>query len=169
VAEPEARIVRIQSGMGSVRSPACWKRRASSRTPINSCCWPGGKVWVRKSSGVILKYAPENLPDGAGLFNLRQNPVETGDHSEGFTSGRSPSVWPMKIWSLWRTSSLGPGSGLADRIGPAGEFPGGFLFPDTYFFHRGMPVRAMQKRMVNRFRKSISGVGRMKQRILPPV
>ena len=29
----------------------------------------------------------------------------------------------------------------------------GFLFPDTYIFHRGMPVRAMQKRMVNRFRE----------------
>ena len=37
------------------------------------------------------------------------------------------------------------------ELGVAGASLEGYLFPDTYFFHRGMTVKAIQKRMVKRF------------------
>ena len=39
------------------------------------------------------------------------------------------------------------------ELGVAGKTLEGYLFPDTYFFHRGMSVRLIQKRLVKRFQE----------------
>ena len=45
-----------------------------------------------------------------------------------------------------------------DQLGIEGPSLEGYLFPDTYLFHRGMTVQAIQKKMVQRFKEVFDGL-----------
>ena len=45
-----------------------------------------------------------------------------------------------------------------DQLGIEGPSLEGYLFPDTYVFHRGMSVQAIQKKMVQRFKEVLDGL-----------
>ena len=153
--KPEAKIVRIQPGMGLrpiarvlteeglIQDPYKFMLLAWWRGLGKKIQWGDFEIRTGEPPLTILDYLTSGktllkrvtIPEG---FTLKQI-AERLAH-ENLTAADDFLAWSRdRVW----LSELGvPGNSLE-----------GFLFPDTYIFHRGMPVRIMQKRMVNRFRE----------------
>jgi UPF0755 protein len=52
---------------------------------------------------------------------------------------------------------------LLETLEIDGQSLEGYLFPDTYIFHRGMTARIIQKRMVQRFKEVFSGLQKQEE------
>jgi UPF0755 protein len=154
-AEPEAKIVRIQPGMGLrpiarvlteegiIQDPTkfmllAWWKRVGKKIQwgdfeINTATPPLTVLDYLTSGKTLLKRV--TIPEGFTLKQIAERLAhENLAVAEDFLASARDRTWLNEL-------DL-PGNSLE-----------GFLFPDTYIFHRGMPVRAMQKRMVNRFRE----------------
>ena len=155
VAQPEARIVRIQSGMGLrpiarvleaegvIQDPAKFMLLAWWKGVGKKIQWGDFEIHTGVPPLTVLDYLTSGktllkrvtIPEGFTLKQIAERLAhENLADAEDFLSSARDQVWLTEL-------NL-PGNSLE-----------GFLFPDTYIFHRGMPVRAMQKRMVSRFRE----------------
>jgi peptidoglycan lytic transglycosylase G len=154
-AEPETRIVRIQSGMGLrpiarvlteegvIQDPYKFMLLAWWKGVGKKIQWGDFEIRTGEPPLTVLDYLTSGktllkrvtIPEG---FTLKQI-AERLAH-ENLTVAEDFLAWSRN--RAWLTELGLPGNSLE-----------GFLFPDTYIFHRGMPVRTMQKRMVNRFRE----------------
>ena len=155
LAEPEARIVRIQSGMGLrpitraleaegvIQDPNKFMLLAWWKGAGKKIQWGDFEIHTGESPLTVLDYLTSGktllkrvtIPEGFTLKQIAERLAhENLAVAENFLASARDRAW-VKELDL-------PGNSLE-----------GFLFPDTYIFHRGMPVRAMQKRMVNRFRE----------------
>ena len=170
VAQPEARIVRIQSGMGLrpiarvleaegvIQDPTKFMLLAWWKGVGKKIQWGDFEIHTGEPPLTVLDYLTSGktllkrvtIPEG---FTLKQIAERLAHENlavvEDFLSSARDRAWLTEL-------DL-PGNSLE-----------GFLFPDTYIFHRGMPVRAMQKRMVNRFTGSLSAVSVERSSGCPP-
>jgi UPF0755 protein len=155
LAEPEARIVRIQSGMGLrsiarvlteegiIQDPYKFMLLAWWKGVGKKIQWGDFEIHTGEPPLTVLDYLTSGktllkrvtIPEG---FTLKQ--IAERLARENLSVAEDFLTWGRD--RAWLTELGLPGTSLE-----------GFLFPDTYIFHRGMPVRAMQKRMVNRFRE----------------
>ena len=155
LAEPEAKIVRIQPGMGLrpiarvleaegvIRNPTKFMLLAWWKGVGKKIQWGDFEIHTGEPPLTVLDLLTSGktllkrvtIPEGFTLKQIAERLAnENLAAAEGFlASARDPA---------WLNELDLPGNSLE-----------GFLFPDTYIFHRGMPVRVMQKRMVNRFRE----------------
>jgi UPF0755 protein len=155
LAEPEARIVRIQSGMGLrpiarvleaegiIQDPTKFMLLAWWKGVGKKIQWGDFEIHTGEPPLTVLDYLTSGktllkrvtIPEGFTLKQIAERLAhENLADVQDFLSSARDRAW------------------LAELDLPVNSLEG-FLFPDTYFFHRGMPVRAMQKRMVNRFRE----------------
>ena len=149
----ETRIVRIQSGMGLRQITRLLTETGIIRDPNKFMLlswWKGaGKKikwgYFELSTGlppaVVLDYLISGktmlkrvtIPEGFSLKQIADRLVQ-----ENIVSGPD-FLSAARDWD-WLT-----------ELGLDGASLEGYLFPDTYFFHRGMSVKAIQKMMVKRF------------------
>jgi UPF0755 protein len=154
-AEPEAKIVRIQPGMGLrqiarvltdagvIQDPTkfmllAWWKGVGKKIQwgdfeINTGIPPLTVLEYLTSGKTLLKRV--TIPEGFTLKQIAERLAhENLAVADDFQAQARDRAWLTELGL--------PGSSLE-----------GFLFPDTYIFHRGMPVQAMQKRMVDRFKE----------------
>ncbi|MBI5582911.1 MAG: endolytic transglycosylase MltG [Deltaproteobacteria bacterium] len=151
----QTRIVRIQSGMGLRQITRLLTEAGIIRDPNKFMLlswWKGvGKKiqWgdFELSTGlpptVILDYLITGktmlkritIPEGFTLKQIADRLIQ-----ENIVSG------PDFISAAWDENWLA-------ELGVDGASLEGYLFPDTYLFHRGMSVKAIQKMMVKRFQE----------------
>jgi UPF0755 protein len=149
----QARIVHIQSGMGLRQIAQLLEEKGIIRDPkkfVVLSWWKGvgGKIqWgdFELTTGlppaVVLDYLISGktmlkrvtIPEGFTLKQITERLVQ-----ENIVSG--PEFLAAARNEDW----------IAE-LGVDGASLEGYLFPDTYLFHRGMTVKAIQKRMVKRF------------------
>jgi UPF0755 protein len=155
LAEPEARIVRIQAGMGLrsiarvleaegvIQDPNKFMLLAWWKGVGKKIQWGDFEIHTGEPPLTVLDYLTSGktllkrvtIPEGFTLKQIAERLAhENLAVAEDFLASARDRAWLNEL----------------DLQGNSLE---GFLFPDTYIFHRGMPVRAMQKRMVNRFRE----------------
>ncbi len=155
VAEPEARIVRIQAGMGLrpiarvleaegiIQDPHKFMLLAWWKGVGKKIQWGEFEMHTGEPPLTVLDYLTSGktllkrvtFPEGFTLKQIAERLAhENLAVAEDFLASARDRTW-LKELDL-------PGNSLE-----------GFLFPDTYILHRGMSVRAMQKRMVNRFKE----------------
>ncbi|RPH90249.1 MAG: endolytic transglycosylase MltG [Desulfobacteraceae bacterium] len=154
-AEPEAKIVRIQPGMGLrpiarvlaeeglIRDPFKFMLLAWWKGVGKKIQWGDFEIHTGEPPLTVLDYLTSGktllkqvtIPEG---FTLKQVAERLAHQNLAVTEDFLASARDR----VWLTELGLPGNSLE-----------GFLFPDTYIFHRGMPVRSIQKRMVTRFRE----------------
>lgn len=154
-AEPEAKIVRIQPGMGLrpiarvlteagvIQDPTKFMLLAWWKGVGKKIQWGDFELNTGAPPLMVLDYLTSGktllkrvtIPEG---FTLKQI-AERLAH-ENLAAADDFLAWASN--RDWLTELRLPGNSLE-----------GFLFPDTYIFHRGMPVQALQKRMVDRFKE----------------
>ena len=79
-AEPEAKVVRIQPGMGLRPIARVLAEEGIIQDPYKFMLLAWWKGVVKKIQwGDFEMHTGEPAPDGAGLFDFREDPVETGD------------------------------------------------------------------------------------------
>jgi UPF0755 protein len=154
-AVPEIRIVRIQSGMGLrqitrllneegiIRDPNKFMLLSWWRGVGKKIQWGDFELTTGLPPTVVLDYLLSGktmlkrvtIPEGFTLKQITERLVQ-----EDIVSG--PEFLAAARDEDW----------IAE-LGVAGASLEGYLFPDTYLFHRGMTVKAIQKRMVKRFQE----------------
>jgi peptidoglycan lytic transglycosylase G len=155
VAKPAVRVVRILPGM-SLHSIAhlleqegliqdgkkfvflAWWQRVGKRIQ-----WGDFELYTGMAPGTILDYLKTGrtilkrvtFPEGFTLSQIARRLAEENlvDEKSFLQAGQVPD--------------------FLQELGLEGDSLEGYLFPDTYVFHRGMSSRAIQKRMVDRFKE----------------
>lgn len=160
VKNPLIRIVRISPGMslqaiaqrlvqeGIIREPnkfiiLTWLKGMGKRIQ-----WGDFELYAGMPPGLLLDYLTTGktilkrvtIPEGFNLQQIAQRLSQENlvEEKAFLTSSRNPQF-------------------LA-RLGIQGASLEGYLFPDTYLFHRGMSVEAIQGKMVQKFKKVMHGL-----------
>jgi UPF0755 protein len=154
-AEPVARVIRIMPGM-SLHAIAhllekegliqdghkfvllAWWQRVGKKIQ-----WGDFELYNGMAPGTILDYLITGrtmlkrvtFPEGFSMSQIARRLAEENlvDEKSFLQAGQDPD--------------------FLRELGLEGDSLEGYLFPDTYVFHRGMSFRAIQKRMVNRFKE----------------
>ena len=110
--------------------------------------WGDFELYERMPPGVLLDYLTTGktmlkrvvIPEGFTLQQIAQRLSEENLATEKsfLTSANNPQ--------------------FLEDLGIEGRSLEGYLFPDTYVFHRGMSVQAIQTKMVRRFEEIFNGI-----------
>jgi UPF0755 protein len=149
------RIVHIQSGMGLRQITRLLTEEGIIRDPFKFMLlswWKGvgGKIqWgdFELTTGLPPAAVLETLISGKTMLKRVTIP-------EGFTLKQiTERLVQENIVSGPEFQALARDEEWIAELGVDGASLEGYLFPDTYLFHRGMTVKAIQKRMVKRFQE----------------
>jgi UPF0755 protein len=160
IKNPSVKIVRILPGMslhaiahlltqeGIIQDPhkfmllTWWKRQGKKIQ------WGDFELYAGMSPRVLLDYLTTGktmlkrvtIPEGFTLRQIAQRLAEENlvEEKAFLLSARDPQ--------------------FLDNLGIKEPSLEGFLFPDTYIFHRGMTIQAIQKKMVLRFKEVFEGL-----------
>lgn len=155
-----ARIVRIEPGMGLqaiafrlaqkeiIQNPYKFMLLAWWKGLGKKIQWGDFELVVGMPPRVLLEYLTTGktmlkrvtFPEGFTLQQIAHRLAENNlaEEKAFLTSARDPQ--------------------FLDQLGIDGQSLEGYLFPDTYLFHRGMSAQAIQKKMVLRFKEVFDGL-----------
>lgn len=153
--KPQTRIVHIQSGMGLRQIAHLLAEKGIIGDPFKFMLlswWQGVGKKVQWGDFELTTGLPPavvldqlisgktmlkrvTIPEGFTLKQIAERLVQEHlDPGDEFMAAARDEAWIAEL-------------------GVDGASLEGYLFPDTYFFHRGMSVKAIQKRMVRRFQE----------------
>ncbi len=170
VTNPPARIVRIEPGMGLqtiahrlaqegiIAAPYKFMLLAWGKGLGKKIQWGDFELHVGMPPRILLEY----LTTGNSMLKRVTFP-------EGFTLqqiARRLSENNLVEEKVFLASARDPQ--WLDQLEIEGPSLEGYLFPDTYVFHRGMSVQAIQKKMVQRFKEVLDGL-RKEEEIKDPL
>jgi UPF0755 protein len=151
--QPRTVIVRIQSGMGLHQIAHLLEREGLISEPNKFMLL----AWL-KGVGKKIQWGyfelSAGLPPGRILDTLTsgRNLLRKVTIPEGFTLQQiAERLEVEEIVSGDEFLALARDRDWVSELGVENDTLEGYLFPDTYFFNRGMPARPIQKRMVKRF------------------
>ena len=157
---PPARIVRIEPGMGLqtvahqlaqegiIDAPYKFMLLAWVKGLGKKIQWGDFELHTGMPPGIVLEYLTTGysmlkrvtFPEGFTLQQIARRLSENNLVEEkAFLASAGDPQW-------------------LDQLGIEGPSLEGYLFPDTYVFHRGMSVQAIQKKMVQRFKEVLDGL-----------
>jgi UPF0755 protein len=160
IPNPPARIVRIEPGMGLesiahrlseegiIEDPFKFMLLAWVKGQGKKIQWGDFELYAGMPPRVLLEY----LTTGKNMLKRVTFP-------EGFTLkqiARRLSENNLAAEKAFLDSAKDPR--LLTQLGIEGPSLEGYLFPDTYVFHRGMSVQAIQKMMFQRFKEVWAGL-----------
>ncbi len=160
IPNPPVRIVRIEPGMGL----STIAHRLSEKGIIGDPFKFMFLAWV-KGQGKKIQWGDFELYAGMPPRILLEylitgkNMLKRVTFPEGFTLkqiARRLSENNLAEEKAFLDSAKDPR--LLTQLGIEGPSLEGYLFPDTYVFHRGMPVQDIQKKMVQRFKAVWAGL-----------
>lgn len=159
-ANAPARIVRVEPGMGLqaiafrlaqkeiIKDPYKFMLLAWWKGLARKIQWGDFELVIGMPPRVLLEYLTTGktmlkrvtFPEGFTLQQIARRLTENNlaEEKAFLTSARDPQ--------------------FLDGLGIEGQSLEGYLFPDTYVFHRGMSVQAIQKKMVQRFKEVFDGL-----------